>query len=1102
MRIARARYLLAATLAAVWVAACGDDGEGGGRANPTHTPVPTFTPRPTATVPSGIVVISEPAPGSVVASFSFAVVVELTAGPFEPDTLTVTLNDAPLALSGGPTRFTASVNPGAPLRDDNTLVANAQTLGGQTVSATSDFRYLPPKARAHRITGEAELLRGPLAHGRVGDYLLGNSVARFVIQDAPHRDLYSVGAFGGNIIDAELVERPGRDNFLEIQPAINIETVVNAQMVEIVNDGQDGTAAIVRTCGPDDVLDFVNPSTIIEDQRIDFPDSADDRDYDIEACTDYVLEPGKTYVQMITTIVNNEDEERGFFVGDYLNGSGELEQWTSTADAGMGEILVTPDPIGVMSFIGYGEATGVDYAHVTVPVPDSRIQSSASFTTSGVSYVLHSHSILVALLTDPRPTFVVPANGSKSYTRFFGVGDGSGGNAIAIENEVKGIATGVLRGCVTVGGAPAVAARVSVGPQEDGTIAQLASQFVTDAAGCYEGPLPPGEYGVAAAQRGVPYEGMGTTPLVHPVTIAVGQPTVQDIALPATGRVRVTVTDQTGAAVPARISVVGFDPSPEPILRVASGVGTTSTGIFRDPTDSIGFGLAHLDYAGATGVVEFDMEPGTYQLFVSRGTEYSTFDVPLTVTAGETTPVNARIARVVDTAGFISSDFHVHGINSADSRVSHRDRAFQFAGEGVDNIIMTDHHAHTDLKPTIAALGLTDFVSATISEEITTWDYGHFNAYPLTIDPTRPSGGSTDWGRAAPAGRDFTAYGAYGLTPAEIAALATEGPQSTPDTIIQINHINSHFDPLQIDTSIVPPASFISAENKRRFRLDPATGNLFHHFPALELWNGAGRGKQAEFLVDRIGIWFNHLNQGLVTTAIADTDTHQFLNLNTAGARTWTAATSDDPAAVDPAEVARSVAAGRAVGGQGLYVQARLVSADGVADLTLGGSTIVTAADRAVDLEIIVQAPVWAEYDRIEIYANAATTVTKRNRGVPVLFSAEPTLVLVKDTDFSVERIPVFPEVAGAERLQTMVRVPFTALAGDTWFVVVVKGTDGTSRPMFPVFTHDLARGSNRTLAELIDGNLGEGGVLALAYTNALYADVDGEPGFQPPLGE
>ena len=68
-----------------------------------------------------------------------------------------------------------------------------------------------------------------------------------------------------------------------------------------------------------------------------------------------------------------------------------------------------------------------------------------------------------------------------------------------------------------------------------------------------------------------------------------------------------------------------------------------------------------------------------------------------------------KIGRVLDTAGFGSSDFHIHGIASADSRVSDEKRVRQYAAEGVENPVMTDHHVHTDLVPTIDDLGFDGF---------------------------------------------------------------------------------------------------------------------------------------------------------------------------------------------------------------------------------------------------------------------------------------------------------------------------------------------------------------------------------------------------------
>jgi hypothetical protein len=946
---------------------------------------------------------------------------------------------------------------------------------------------------AKRIDSTAELIRGPLADGQVGDWLLANHVARFIIQNAPQRDLYSVGTYGGNLIDAELVGHEGLDNFLEIQPAVQVETVINAQTVEIVNDGSDDSAAIIRTCGPDDVLDFVNPSTIIEDiGGLPFPAAADDKDYDVEGCTEYILEPDVPYVQMVTTLFNNDTVERGFFVGDYINAAGQVEQWAS-AGRGLGEVLT--NPLGVMSYIGYGEAVGVDYTHLTLPIAGSSMPGSSYFTAAGVSYVMQSNSVLGVVLGGP-PTFFVPAGGSNSYTRYFAIGDGSGSNATDLEHAVKGLPVGTVRGCVTVGGAPAPAARVTVGHVTEGAIDSVTTIFVTDPAGCYSGTLQPGDYGVAGERPGTPYEGGGSTPLIHPISIAEGQTVTQDIALPPTGMVRVHVVDENDQPLPARISVLGFDPSPKVVF-------PDSTGLFYDQVEALPFGYVHIGYTDSDGVIQFDIEPGQYVLAVSRGVEYSEREIPFGIEVGGTVgegliEFTAQLARVVDTSGFVSSDYHVHGIASADSRVPNGDRVRQFAGEGVDNIIMTDHHAHTDLTPTITALGFTDFVRATVGEEVTTWDYGHYNAYPQIIDPTRATGGSTDWAGAAPAGRDFKAYGSYGLELDAMRDLAEHGPLSTPDTVMQINHIDSTFDPLIIDTKEVPPRMRITPENRLRFRLDPNGPNDYVHFRALELWNGSSRGKQHEFLDTRIGVWFNLLNQGLITTAIADTDTHEFLPINAAGARTWTASPTDEPSAIDPADCARAVAAGRAIGGQGAFVTPRLRADDGSgasADLTLDGSTTVASSNNKVILEARVQAPIWAPFDRIEIYANAATVVARMRDGIPTLYSAEPSLVLVAGTDFTVERVVVDPEVPGAERFETTISVPYT-LERDTWFVVLAKGTDGISRPMFPVIAGDLNAATNTTAADLADGNLGEGGVLSLGFSNALYADVDGVAGF------
>jgi len=1082
---------------------------------------------------SGLAITS---PDTLVETFSFTASFQLSSA-FDPGSAQAFLNGEPMTVSGGPSSFVATVpggggggtvNPGFPLQDDNTFEVRATKTSGTVVTRKRDFQYLPPKARAFEITDPGDLIEGPLADNRVGDFMLANSVARFSVQHPDVRDNEQIAQFGGNLIDAELVANPGLEQFGEFQASPNIETVLNYTSIEIFNDGQDGLPAQVRVCGPDDLLDGINASSQVAQVGATFPPEADDRDIDMTGCTQYELAPLKSYVRVDTLLLNHESSTIRLFVGDYINGMGEFETFSANAfvpegSTGIGELFVDGG-LDFLNYFGIGEATGVDYSFLPREPSGSKPRTS-SFTTSGVSFLLYQNSILGLLGGLGGSNFPIGAGGFAVYTRWFGVGDGGGSSGLEMQIDVEGLQSGALSGCVSEAGSggsvPVPFATIVAGTPSPGPIETVRSTWTADASGCYEGLLPPGDYTLVAGKRGWPYEGGGSVPAEHPVTITSGGTSTQDFALPATGGLEVDVVevfpDLSTAAVPARVAVVGFDPSPEVELSGSVPGFTLESGLLSDPAkDRIPFGIVHSAYADASGHVEFDLEPGSYQVLVSRGTEYSVHEEPVTVTAGSTASVGAEIARVLDTPGFVSSDFHVHQIESPDSRISLTDRVSQYAGEGVENLVATDHQAHTDMNPRIAALGLTPFLTSTVGEEITTFDYGHFNAYPQTVDPSLPSGGGTDWGQDAPPGEDFPSLGHFNATPAEIEALAKDEPTLT-DVAVQVNHIDSHFAPLRIDTSVTPPRSFATNAQALALRLpgdpgdpDGLAQDFFHAFGALELWNGFSRAHLLdEFLNDRIGIWMNLLNQGIATTAIADTDSHEFRNLRSGGARAWTASPTESPPLIDGQDVAGSVNAGRAVGGQGVYVQARLLETNGagVADFEWGGATELPVTNGELDLEITVQAPLWAPYDEIEIYANADTVVTDSVDGTPTLFTACPLHSLsLGSGDFTRSVVNVVPGEPEMSRFETTVvlRVPddvpaLAALSQDTWIAVVARGNDGVSEPMFPVMPASLDAGSNATLADLLDGNLGEGGVPALGFTNALYADVDGVPGFDAP---
>src|SRR6185503_15838093 len=151
-----------------------------------------------------------------------------------------------------------------------------------------------------------------------------------------------------------------------------------------------------------------------------------------------------------------------------------------------------------------------------------------------------------------------------SYSRYFAVGDGDVAS-IADENfRLSGDEVGTLSGEITAGGVPAAGARLTLvtKPGSNGADYNVVGAFRTDDDGHYEGKVEPGTYLLIAKLDGYPYEGGGTTPMEHQVTVAADAETVEDIALPDTARLRIRVADESGAPLPAKASIVGFDASP------------------------------------------------------------------------------------------------------------------------------------------------------------------------------------------------------------------------------------------------------------------------------------------------------------------------------------------------------------------------------------------------------------------------------------------------------------------------------------------------------------------------------------------------------------
>src|SRR5262249_16851293 len=208
----------------------------------------------------------------------------------------------------------------------------------------------------------------------------------------------------------------------------------------------------------------------------------------------------------------------------------------------------------------------------------------------------------------------------------------------------------------------------------------------------------------------------------------------------------------------------GATPDPRFHYDLAANLGTSDIqpetfGGTQAGTTGHAAGQGNVVYT-ATGQGDIQVAPGTYDVYVARGMEYSLQKRSITVTAGSTTPVDVSLKRAVRTKGAISADFHVHSGPSLDASAPLRDRVPAFAGEGVEVMVSTDHDKTLDYTPIIGGFtGLPARLRSIVGNEVTGSvpnppdfpnSYGHINAWPLTVAANSTRDGAIDDEYVAP----------------------------------------------------------------------------------------------------------------------------------------------------------------------------------------------------------------------------------------------------------------------------------------------------------------------------------------------------------------
>ena len=915
-----------------------------------------------------------------------------------------------------------------------------------------------PYSRAYQIGDLSDGVGGPKALARPDDFILENDRIRVAILGA--RPSMGPHTSGGSIIDADLQRNDprysqgfGNDRLAELFPTANLnvprvhpysslEEQSNPEpygTVEIINDGTDGSAAVICAEGPAEP--FI---TLLGGLWLLLGGG------DFRIRTDYILEASSPAVLMRTYAIYSDespcsvDYTAQATSGEYQDETLDILSIALENGVALGDFYLQGGALNVFApNIGFDEE---GYIHELSeqginsfqdPIPVDYLAGAGE----GVSYGLISTQgkLFVPLFTSSQTVAVgagMLGDGSTNrfadgtvitYERYFTVGEGDVGSALDNLLEARGDVVGSVQGFVRELGTNVALSGVRVFAYQDGAELPYA-EWTTDigddpkADGSFGGTLPPGDYELMVYARGRPVSTR------TPVTVTEGGTVDVILGSPQPGAVTFDILDDEGFTVPAKVTFFRADGSE--VLKPELG-------------DSfIGGQPAEVVFA-PYGSGQVALPPGEYYAIASRGIEYE-IDVSETFSISDVSTVELEfmVERVVDTSNWVGADFHVHSIPSHDSGVTLQQRVTTMVCEGVEFFSSTDHDIITDFDPTIEAMELEPWIQATVGLEVTTIESGHFLGFPLMTDFLGDAGLAVDW---------------TGLTAEEIVDDLRDLGAEGLDPVVFIGHprdgILGYFDQFGVNTYKGDPGELVFEQNPFTTALNPllVSDNFSYDFDAIELMGtkrleiirtptqpeldrfadsedldiydlNSRTLEEQQALIDgtytlgfghqgQLDDWFSLLNLGIRKTALANSDTHGTTSTEAGCPRNYVYADTDDPAYLNEDAIAQAVKDGRVIATYGPFMR---FYANG--DPNLGPGSDVSDTDD-VELYIEVQSPSWFNVDRIELYENGTLI-----QEFSITGEADGTY------DFA-ETITVSPEK-------------------DSWYVAIAMGDDD----MAPVF--------------------------------------------------
>jgi len=324
--------------------------------------------------------------------------------------------------------------------------------------------------------------------------------------------------------------------------------------------------------------------------------------------------------------------------------------------------------------------------------------------------------------------------------------------------------------------------------------------------------------------------------------------------------------------------------------------------------------------------------------------EFSHLEQTVQLAAGQRHEVKGTLKRLINSAGWISADFHNHSTPSGDNTCGTDDRVINLAAEQIEFAPTTEHNRLYDWQPHIEKLGLTKELATVPGMELT-GSGAHFNSFPFKPEPFTQDNGAPVWNKDP-----------------RITAITLQNHQGlNHDQWLQINHpdmVENFIDrdgDGRADGGYIGLGSLIDAVET----LNGRTAAILSGAPFAISKNNQGKESityNSEF------IWLQLLNRGAAYWCVAVSDAHSVHGNGVGGWRMFVKSSTDDPSKIDWREISRNAKAGKIVVSTGPYLE--VTTADG----TIAGG--LTRATDGIDVHVRVQCTDWIDIDRVQVLVN------------------------------------------------------------------------------------------------------------------------------------